>query len=129
MAELKSKISNDELSQITTPSVLYIMKTIKAIQQRMKDPDMCNLSYIRAYDKLSTEFDDFSSKYGSIFIKVMRGENLNTIASVLYYKDKVSKGLMSENELSDMLATKYLPSHLKQEADTKIQEMKKNGEL
>lgn len=124
MSELKTNVSNDELMEITTPSVLYIMKTIKAIQKRMKDPDIAGLGYTEVYDKMGKEFSDFANRYISIFTKVIRGENLNTIASILYYKDKIAKGLMTEEQLSDMLATKYLPKHLKEESDAKIKMMK-----
>lgn len=124
MDELKINVSNDELKEITTPSVLYIMKTIKEIQKRMKDPDLVKSEYIEVYTKLGEEFSEFADNHTRIFTKVVRGENLNTIASALYYKDKISKGLMSEEQLSDMLATKYLPNHLKEEADTKIKELK-----
>lgn len=123
MAELKTNVSNNELKEIISPNVIYIMKTIKAIQRRMKDPDMVNQEYIRVYDALGREFSDFSDKYTAIFTKIIRGENLNTVASVLYYKDKVDRGLMTEEELSSMLAEKYLPTHLKAESDAKIKEM------
>jgi hypothetical protein len=129
MSELKTNISNEELRNITTPSVIQIMKTIKAIQNRMKDPDVAGLEYIRVYDKLGKEFDAFFDKHTTIFTKVIRGENLNTIASVLYYKDKVQRGLITETQLSDLLAKKYLPSHLKAESDAKLKEMKDCGEI
>lgn len=129
MTELKTNVSNNELKEITTPSVLYIMKTIKAIQKRMKDPDLVNLDYIKVYTQLVKEFSEFADKYTRIFTKVVRGENLDTVASVLYYKDKIARGLMTEEQLSDLLATKYLPNHLKQEADAKIKQMKEKGEI
>lgn len=129
MSQLKTIIRNDELKDITTPEVLVIMKTIKAIQNRMKDPDIVGLEYIRVYDKLGQEFSNFFDTYTKIFTLVIRGENLNTVASVLYYKDKVAKGLMTEAQVSDMLAKKYLPDHLKAESDARIKEMRDNGEI
>lgn len=123
LSELKISITDSELNDITTPSVLYIMKTIKAIQNRMKDPDIVGLEYIQVYDKLGKEFNDFFEKHITIFTKVIRGENLNIVASALYYKDKVEKGLMTEAQLSELLAKKYLPTHLKEESDAKIKEM------
>lgn len=116
-------------SEITTPEVIYIMKTIKQIQKRMKDPDIINLEYIMVYSQLSKEFNDFFNKYTSIFVKVIRGEDLRTVATILYYKDKVAKGLLTEEELSNMLAEKFLPPDLKRESDTKIKEMIKKGEI
>ena len=129
MAELKTNISDADLKEITTPSVIYIMKTIKQIQKRMKDPDVANLEYILVYDKLSKEFEQFFDRYTGIYIKVIRGENLTTVASALYYKDKVDRGLMNQDELSDMLAKKYLPAELKAESDARIKEMKEKGEI
>lgn len=124
MTELKTNVSDAELREITTPSVLFIMKTIKQIQKRMKDPDIARLEYIIMYDTLGKEFNEFFENYTGIFIKVIRGENLSTVASALYYKDKIERGLMTQDQLSDMLATKYLPANLKAEADAKIREMK-----
>lgn len=129
MTDQKTKITDEELKNIVSPNVYYIIKTIKTIQNRMKDPDVSGLEYIQVYDKLGKEFSDFFDKYTAIFTKVIRGENLNTIASVLYYKDKVERGLITESQLSELLAKKYLPTHLKEEADTKIQEMKEQGIL
>lgn len=124
---LKMTINNQELKEITSPNILYIIQTIKAIQKRMKDPDLVNEQYIHVYDKLGKEFSHFSDTYTMIFTNVIRGEKLDTIASVLYYKDKVNRGLITEEQLSDLLAKKFLPEHLKKEADSKIKEMRENG--
>ena len=129
MSELKTNVTGTDLKEITSPSIISIMKTIKQIQKRMKDPDISELEYIRVYDTLSKEFEDFFDRYTGIFIKVIRGENLSTVASVLYYKDKVDRGLMSQEELSDLLAKKYLPADLKAQSDAKLKEMKEKGEL
>lgn len=129
-AELKTYVSDKELlNEIKSPSVIAIFKTIKAIQKRLNDPDITNLGYSSVYNILGEEFKDFSDKHTTIFTKVVRGENLNTVVSVLFYKDKVERGLITEEELSNILATKFLPEHLKKESDAKIQEMKaKNSE-
>ena len=129
MADLKTNVTDDELKEITTPSVIYIMKTIKEIQKRMKDPDIAKLEYIRVYDQLGREFDDFFNSYTGIFVKVIRGESLSTLASVLYYKDKVAKGVITEEELADKLANKYLPANLKSESDARLKELKDKGQL
>lgn len=123
MTELKEKVSDAELLEITSPKILYIMKTIKAIQKRMKDYDNLGLQYIELYDKLGKEFIQFFDDYTTIFTKVIRGEKLNLIASVLYYKDKVDKGLITEAQLGDMLSKKYMPAHLKEESDKLIKQM------
>ena len=128
-SELKTVVTNSELKDITSPNVINILRTIKAIQKRMKDPDIVGLEYIRVYDKLGKEFQVFFDSYTKIFTTVIRGENLNTVASVLYYKDKVERGLMTEEQVSDLLANKYLPSHLKKESDANIQKMKERGDI
>lgn len=120
---------NSTMKSITSPNVMYIIKTIKDIQKRMKDSDVENLEYIEVYDKLGKEFLYFFDTYTNIFTKVVKGEDLHTIASALYYKDKIEKGLITEPQLSELLANKYLPSHLKEEADAKIKMMKDNGEI
>lgn len=92
---------------ITSPQVLYIIETIKKIQKRMKESDLINSSYIEVYDTITKEFSNFSDNYTSIMTSVVKGENLNTIASILYYKDLHEKGLITEAELADSLAKKY----------------------
>ena len=115
----------DKLQKIMSPEVMETLKTIKQIQKRMTDPDISGLEYIVVYDKLGKEFDDFFTRYTGIFVKVIRGEDLSTIASALYYKSQVSKGLITEDKLADMLSAKYLPANLKAESDIKLKEMKK----
>ena len=128
-SDLTTEVSRDQLLGITSPEVINIMKTIKQIQKRMKDPDVVKLEYIRVYDQLGREFDDFFTRYTSIFISVIRGEDLATLASVLYSKDQVLRGLITEAELADKLAKKYFPAHLKAESDARLKEMKAKGEL
>lgn len=127
--ELKSNATNDDLRSITSPEIINIMKTIKQIQTRMKESDVKDLEFIRIYDKLSSEFNTFFEAHTKIFIKIIKGENLTTLASVLFYKDKVLRGLITEENLSNMLAEKYLPSNLKADSDAKLKEMKANGEI
>lgn len=127
MSELDNYISK-ELG-ITSPHTVYMLKTIKNIQKRMKDPDIVNLEYVRVYDILGKEFSYFADVHTRIFTKVIRGESFNTIAPILFYKDKIEKGSMTEQELSNMLAEKYIPKHLKEESDAKIKEMSQNGNI
>lgn len=129
MAKLKESVTNEELLGITTPSVLNMMRTIKQIQKRMNDPDLKNLEYPRVYDTLSKEFDDFFNTNTSIFIKVTRGEDLSILASALYYKDQVERGLMKEAQVADLVASRYMPGHLKKESDIRLKEMKEKGEI
>lgn len=111
-------------SNIESPLVIYILKTIKAMQTRMKEPDLINRQYAFVYDTLSKEFNNFFEKEPAIFTRVIRGESMATIASILYYKDKESRGLINQDQISDQLATRFIPEHLKKEADERIKEMK-----
>jgi hypothetical protein len=114
---------------IKSKEVINILLTCKQIQKRMRDSDNLHLEFIQLYDKLGKEFDNFFTEYTNIFIAILRGENLSTIASTLFYKDKIVKGHMTESELSDKLTTKYWPPELKAEADKKLKMMKDQGEL
>lgn len=128
---MEEKTSQNNTLNITSPSIIYIIKTIKEIQKRMKDPDIINEEYIYAYNKLSSEFSDFIEKYGyiNIFTKVLKGEDLSNIACILYYKDKVQKGLMTESALSELISKKFLPENLKKESDIKLKEMREKNIL
>ena len=124
MSNLNCNPTSEEMLQIKSPYVLAIIRIIKQIQKRMKDPDIVNLEYSRVYDSLSKEFDEFFNKFTNIFIKVTRGESLDIIAANLYYLDQVVRGQITEAEVADMLASQYLPAHLKAESDLKLKEMK-----
>lgn len=123
LAVPEEALEGGALADIVSPEMVSIFKTIKQIQKRMKDDDVKNLEYIRVYDKLSYEFDDFFNSYTSIFVKVLRGDDLTVVASVLYYRDQVNRGLITEAQLSDRLATRYLPKNLKAQSDAKLKEM------
>lgn len=97
---------------IESPEVIYILKCIKLIQGRLNDDDIKGLDYITVYDRLSKEFDNFFTTYTKIYVSVLKNEDMNTIVSCLYYKDKVLRGLMTEKDLSDFLASKYIPKNL-----------------
>jgi len=94
---------------IKSPEILKIIGDIKKIQGRMKEDDLKDKEYIEVYDILSREFSDFFDRYTGIFVKVIRGESLEVIASALYYRDKVIRNLITEGELADKLAERYLP--------------------
>jgi hypothetical protein len=106
-----------------SPELNDMIKTIKAIQKRMKDDDVKKLAYINVYDKLGKEFDDFFNRYTSIFIKVIKGEDMKTLAAILYYKDQINQGKLTEKELADRLATKYMPEDVKKKSDMNLKKM------
>lgn len=117
--------SDTALKHIKSDEISYIIKTIRSIQLRLKDPDIIKLDYAHQYDKLSYEFNHFFENYYHFYLKVLRGENMATIATILFYKDKINQGLMTEESLSDALASKYFTPELKSKSDEKINEMKK----
>ena len=116
--------TNEQLLSVKSPEVIYILQTIKKIQQRMKDPEILQMEFIRRYDKLSYEFNEFFERYTGIFARVVKGENLDVLASVLYQRDQVLRGIITEEELSNKLAEKYLTKEQKADADQKLKEMK-----
>ena len=116
--------TNEQLLSVKSPEVIYILQTIKKIQQRMKDPEILQMEFIRRYDKLSYEFNEFFERYTGIFARVVKGENLDVLASVLYQRDQVLRGIITEGELSNKLAEKYLTKEQKADADQKLKEMK-----
>ena len=126
--DLDAPISNNQLSSIVSPDLIYIMTTIKQIQRRMKEPEIAGLEYIQVYDQLGREFDHFFNRYTGIFISVIKGEDLSTLAAVLYYKDQVRQGKLTEAEIADKLATKYMPADMKAKSDVKLKEMKNEKE-
>src|SRR5690606_3132909 len=105
--------TTEQISSIKSPEVVYILQTIKKIQQRMKDPEILQMEFIRRYDKLSYEFNEFFERYTGIFARVVKGENLDVLASVLYQRDQVLRGIITEEELSNKLAEKYLTKEQK----------------
>jgi len=116
--------TTEQISSIKSPEVVYILQTIKKIQQRMKDPEILQMEFIRRYDKLSYEFNEFFERYTGIFARVVKGENLDVLASVLYQRDQVLRGIITEEELSNKLAEKYLTKEQKADADQKLKEMR-----
>ena len=113
------------MQHITTPYIREICEKIKVIQNRMKQPDLVAAPYIHVYDALTKEFTEFSDSYTTIFTKVIRGENLRQVCAILLYRDKVERGLISEEEVSEMLARHFLSPELKQQSDANMVNVKK----
>ena len=93
-----------ELDFIKDPSIIGILKTIKQIQARMKQPDLVSAQYAVVYQTLLEDFPDLSD---SILRSVISGDKNGLLASILYHKSKELEGSLSETELSKMLAKKY----------------------
>lgn len=103
----------DELD-IATSNNIYILTTIKAIQKRMKDPDLVYEPFPKVYNKLSFEFPTFFEKNGDIFTKVVRGESLATLACVVFYEDKVRRGIITQESVNKMIEERYIAENLRQ---------------
>ena len=97
------------IAGIRSKNILEVIENIKKIQKRMLDPDLVDAPYVETYGTLSQEFSDFFNTHTNIFSKVVRGDDLMTVAQALFYKDKVNMGQMKESDLSQILADKYLP--------------------
>lgn len=117
----------EPLADIKSPEIIYVIKTIKAIQTRMKEPDMVNESYVHVYDKLGKEFSHFSDSYMEIFKKVIRGESLGVTAASLFYKDRVMQGLMEESTLSEILQKKYMTAEQQKISSEGLKKMKETN--
>ena len=98
---------------ITTPEVINIIKTIKQIQKRMLDPDLVDQDFAIVYNTLCNEFSDFVENNTQIFMTIVKGKDIRTVCEVLYFRDKVLKGEMTESELSDLLAKRFIPEKLR----------------
>lgn len=123
------KLDNNIEKIIVSDKYRNIIKKIKLLQKRLKDSDVKNLSYIETYDKLSKEdeFSQFFDTYTDIFKKVIEGCDLTILASSLYYKDQVERGLLEESLLTETLSKKYLPENLQNDAKKSLKEMKEKG--
>ena len=115
----------NNLTDIVSEPVIEKIKKIKEILKRSKEEDLQRLDFAHRYEKLVAEFPEFVEKHPSIFNKILREESMDIIAASLYYRDRIDRGLMTERELGDMLATQYFPKHLKEESDAKINDMNK----
>lgn len=105
-----------ELPKIKSTQIIYIISSIKNIQHRMLEPELINADYATVYSVLQSEFNDFYEKYDKIFKLVVDGENLYTVASILYFKNKCDQGLASEQEVADMVNSKFIPENLLNES-------------
>ena len=97
---------------IQSESVRKLVKTIKSIQKRMMDSDLVSAEYITVYSVLSEEFKDFSDSYPELFKKVTSGTDIQTVSSILYFRDRYERGLITEEQLAQMLNKRYIPAHI-----------------
>lgn len=96
------------MEYIENEKIQLILLTIKKMQKRMLDKEFESAEFNTIYTKLSEEFNDFFINYGSIFTKVIQGEDLSTIAGILFYRDKVLSGKMQECKVAELLKKKYM---------------------
>ena len=98
----------EQIPVITEPEMVSIIMTMKEIRTRMKDPSVRDLDFIHMYDQLGREFNDFFERYTGIFVKIIKGDDLRVLVSALYYKDRISKGFLTEATLADRLAKQHM---------------------
>lgn len=103
----------DQLSFLI-PSVLEKLVVIKNIQSVMKEPSMIHKSFAETYQRLSEQFEDFANQYPLIFTKVVRGDDLSTLAGSLYYEHCVETGTITSEALAQNLFDHYASDELKQ---------------
>jgi hypothetical protein len=95
------------------PEMIELVNLIKMVQTKMKEPDNTNLEYVQIYDKMAREFPDFSDRYPSIFTRVIQGKALDTLASAIFYQDKIRQGVYTETQLANTLADHYIPEEIR----------------
>jgi hypothetical protein len=108
---------------ITSPPIVEAICTVKQMLKRMKQPDLADKEFPVIYERLSEEFPEFFQEYSSIFPKVI-DKKLGTIMSILYYRDKFHNGTMTEAEIAQLPASKYMTPELKAESDARMMEMR-----
>ena len=69
-------------------------------------------SFREYQDKIEDKFPKFSERYYSIFMKLIRGEDINTLMVMLSIMAKIKEGLITykegEIEMGKILAEKYV---------------------
>jgi hypothetical protein len=120
------KLPKPDLKSITSTRVLAIIDTIKRMQNRMKSRDLINEDFAIIYSTLSDEFPLFFDNNPEIFKLIVskNKQNLQILTQILYCRDRVDNGFMTEGELSETLSNIYLPKNLKEESDKKIREIR-----
>lgn len=119
------QLPKPDLKTITSARVLAIIDTIKRMQNRMKSRDLINEDFAIVYSTLSDEFPIFFENNPEIFKLIVskNKQNLQILTQILYCRDRVDNGLMTEGELSETLSKIYLPKNLKEDSDKKLKEM------
>lgn len=125
---LKIEVKIPELSNVTSPQVIYILQCIKYMQQRMQEPEVKAMNFAHAYDNLCKDKNliHFFERYSGIFIKVLENKqkDMFVLAGNLYFRDLHYRGEISETELADMLATEFMDESQKKESDKSLEKMK-----
>jgi len=124
MIKVRTDITEAELLNIKSPELVFVIQTIKSMQRRMKEPDLIVEEYAVVHNTLADEFPEFFEKHPTIFVKTIRNESMDIIASTLFHKEQINLGLLTEEEFADKLATQFLPKNLKEESDRILKEQK-----
>lgn len=91
-------------------SVTSIISNIKHIKHLMNQPEYSKLSFGQLHLKLVKipRVGEFQMNNSTIFNMVISKRDLTTIASILYYKNKVDSGVMTSEELASKVSQKYV---------------------
>lgn len=120
---------------IISPSVKFLYDTVRAIRKRIEEPGIRTLTFPEIYQKMSEEFPTFADQQPRMFVRLIETTKpetseaqkktiIDNIVSVLYYRDRVVRGLMTEEEVADIVAGKYLTPELKAESDRRLKAMR-----
>lgn len=123
------------MSVIISPSVKILFDTVRAIKIRINQNDVKTLSFPEIYQKMTDEFPTFASQQPRMFVRLIettkpemtpveKQKVMDNICSVLYYRDKVVRGLITEEEVADIVAGRYLTPELKAESDRLLKKMR-----
>jgi hypothetical protein len=116
-----------ELPDLQSKQVIYILTVIKYMQKRMCEPDIRIMNFARAYDTLSKDknLEHFFNRYTSIYIKVLENKlpSMRVLAGTLFFLDQNYQGKISEAELADILASKFMDENQKKESDKAVKQL------
>src|SRR5690625_3952520 len=104
----------NELSFINNQEIKDIILTIKEIQKRMNLHQESSMKFPVMYEKLTNEFKSFSKNFPFIFDMVLHNKSLETIASALYYRNRMENNEINEKQITKQLVDKYFPDDIKE---------------
>jgi len=84
--------------------------------ERMQAPDIINLTFPHRYQKLSDEFPEFIDEVPNLFMKIVKGEDIEMLSVMIFYMDEIKAGKITmeraEKEMGIILANLFMPPEL-----------------